>query len=368
MECDACETRQKTVFPCDSCRKSYCKACAGLTSSEVKVLELKDGRVMRFYCSDCDSRLLLQKTIDDKISIIEGKDEIIDLLKQKIQILERNSSLEEGKRLYSQAVLQTPQSSDKTGRFSGGLPSVIIKPRSKQSAEVTKSDLQQNIKPAELKIAIRSTRNIRNGGIVVKCQTKEDMELLKTEAANKLIDYTVDAVRMKRPRFKIAGYSGDLDLKQIQQCIREQNKFVAEEDDFNITYLRKNRKTNTSTLYGECSPDVFHKLLNRGRVFVQWQRCPVYEDLSIQRCYRCQEHYHKSGTCQKTVVCEYCAGEHKITDCPRDLRRCNNCQVANVRYNLKYDTQHSAGDSDCPSYRYLLSVLRSRIDYGIHGS
>lgn len=362
MDCNKCKTSQKAVT-CDSCKKGYCKACSGLTASEIKVMELKERRVLKFYCKTCDSIAMLQRTIEDKVNIILGKDEIIDLLRQKIVLLEKNIDLGKSKQLYSQIVQHPSQLVRGDDKFFNNVPNIVIKPKNQQSNEKTRNDLLQTIKPEKLKLAVKSTKAIRNGGIVVKCNSRDDMMLLKEEATRKLMDYTVDSTRMRKPRFKIVGYEGDLNLEQIRECIAEQNHLNSE-DDYCLTFMRHNKKSKTNTIYGECSPSIFHRLIDLKKIFIQWQRCPIYEDINIQRCFKCQQHYHKSGTCQNNIVCEFCAGGHNVENCPKTIKRCRNCVDTNTKHKLGYNIEHAASDPECPSFLYLLNVLRSRTDYG----
>lgn len=62
-----------------------------MSASEVKVLELNGGRILRFDCSrfqEFKSHIVLQNAIKDKNKIIKSKEGIIALLQQKIESLE----------------------------------------------------------------------------------------------------------------------------------------------------------------------------------------------------------------------------------------------------------------------------------------
>lgn len=50
--CQACQ-REVVLWSCDGCNERVCTNCADLTASEEKVMELKKGRKMRFYCKTC---------------------------------------------------------------------------------------------------------------------------------------------------------------------------------------------------------------------------------------------------------------------------------------------------------------------------
>lgn len=371
MECDVCNLKEKintkdntpNLYLCDGCRKPYCKTCAPLTASEVKVLILKE-RVMKFYCKKClsmDTLFLLQKTIEDKNEIITTKEEVIALLKNKIEELQRNSvNCEPNTMTYSSALQKTTDNRITT------IPSLIIKPKQQQNPELTKNELRQKIKLSELKVGIKNSRPTKNGSLIIRCHSRREMEILKNEAEKNLQNYEIQLTKLRNPRFKIVGCEGNLNEEELETCIRAQNQFIADSDEMKITFVKEIKSKHTHTIYGECSPELFSKFMAVKKIFVGWESCPIYEDISILRCYKCQGYYHKSDNCpQKIEKCEYCAGNHSVKDnCPKNMKKCINCVDANNKYNLNHEVTHLASDPICPSYQYLLGVLRSRINYG----
>lgn len=363
--CSECELKIKELFLCDGCKRGLCKTCGYLTSSEVKVLQLRE-RVMLFHCTKCkkfNTFMLLQNTIQDKSEIIANKDEIINSLKKKIHDME----------LYQKNLTPIPMSYSSVTKKSieenkklviNNAPSLVIKPKRKQKIEKTENDLRAKINPSEMEISIKSTRSTTNGNIIVKCHNRNDLETLKREADTKLSDYEVQILKLRKPRIKIAAYTGNLDEDGLVRSLRKQNHFIDMNDELQVTYIRRNTKTNSSIIFMDCSPTLFHKLMDARKVYIGWERCPVYEDIRITRCFKCQEHYHKADVCKNAVVCEYCALDHDVRDCPKTRQLCNNCVKANNLYKTKYSTDHTTNDSNCPSYQYLINVLRSKIDYG----
>lgn len=100
------------------------------------------------------------------------------------------------------------------------------------------------------------------------------------------------------------------------------------------------------------------------KVFLGWERCQLFEDISIPRCFKCQAYYHKSNECGQETNCELCAENHDVRECPKTTKRCINCVNANRQFNTKYDESHEANNPECPTYCYYIEVLRSKIDYG----
>lgn len=367
MECDVCGGKNREVFNCDGCRTGLCRTCAGLTSSEVKVLQL-NTRVMIFHCKRCltfETCTLLGNTIEDKTQIIAGKDEIISLLKKQIEDLEnvqKNSNTVS--MTYSSALSTSGKQVQGKVAINSNSPSLIIKPKLNQDIKKIETDLKQNIKPSDLKIAVRGTRSTSNGHLIVKCRNKQDLDALKKEAEKKLTGYEIEIPKLRRPRIKIPGYDGkQISKDELESCIREQNQFIDQKDELKVTFLRKVR--DRYTIFAECSSSLFQRFMNVGKVFIGWERYPVYEDISVTRCFNCQEPFHKGDSCPNQPCCEKCSGAHGSRDCRNDSQKqCKNCINTNSKHKLNYKTDHGANDPDCPSYRYLLSVLRSKIDYG----
>lgn len=370
MESDVCwGCRDKTgeIFSCDGCKQRLCKACGGLTSSEVRVLQLKE-RALLFHCKKCKNYstfMLLQNIIDDKSSIIASKDEIIDLLKRQILDLEytRDSTPPVSYSSVASNMVQK-HTSVKENIVINNVPSLVIKPKQQQNPEKTEKDIRSKIDPSSIMVSIKGTRRTTNGNIVVKCRNRKDLETLRKEAVAKLTEYDVQMSQLRKPQVKIIGYKGDLDKNSLERSIRGQNQFINAEDELKIAHIRRNQKNNSYIIFVECSPSLYHKLMTTKKIFIGWERYPVYEDLRISRCFKCQEHYHKAELCENKVVCEYCSQNHDVRDCPKTYRSCVNCDNANKKHKTEYCTNHSAGDPTCPSYQYLINVLRSKIDYG----
>lgn len=365
MECDTCKDKQRDIFKCDGCRMGLCKACAGLTSSEVKVLQLS-SRIMIFHCRKClsfETCTLLKNAIEDKTRIIEGKDEIIDLLRKKIDDLESIQGTSGGGRMSYSGALTSSVKQIQNKLVNYTLPSLIIKPKQSQSREEMESDLKKNIKPSELKIAVRGTRNTANGNLIVKCQNKQDLEALRKEAAKKMSGYEVEITKLRKPRFKITGYDGSMDKEDLESSIREQNHFININDELKITFVKKIKER--FTVFGECSPSLFHRFMAAEKVFIGWERYPIYEDVGFVRCFKCQEPFHKTDTCPNQPACEWCSGNHNSRECDKNCQKqCKNCKLTNKKHKLNYKTDHGANDLDCPSYQYLLKIIRGKIDYG----
>ncbi|KAK9719837.1 hypothetical protein QE152_g22475 [Popillia japonica] len=63
---------------------------------------------------------------------------------------------------------------------------MLIKPKNPQDSEKTKTDIKNQLSPANLEVGIKEIRTVKDGGILIKCANKTEVDKLKKEAQNKL--------------------------------------------------------------------------------------------------------------------------------------------------------------------------------------
>lgn len=364
MECHKCKQIKNPTkeikypcFPCDSCRNFYCMECSELSPSEIKCIPLQK-RLLRFYCFACrDFELLalLKNTIADKDTIIEGKNEIIKLLQERLdQCGSRDESVKP-----SYANVLSEHCKQLTERKQN-CPNILIKPKAVQDAKHTKTEISRSVNPVALKVGIRNMQTSRNGMVVVKCSSKHDSELLMGAMRDNLGEsYSVEMSKMRKPRVKIVGFNQQMSGDEITSCLKDQNQIFG---DIEVVHIRKNR-SGFSTVFCECSAEAFGRLVNLKKAYIGWERYPVYEDLNVTRCFRCQGYFHRKDVCRNDVNCGRCGGEHDTRQCSGETKCCRNCVNANLKYKKSYDTGHEATDLDCPVYKYHLQNLRNKTDY-----
>ncbi|CAG9762737.1 unnamed protein product [Ceutorhynchus assimilis] len=201
--------------------------------------------------------------------------------------------------------------------------------------------------------------------MVIKCVTKVEVETLQREAQRTLSnDYNVHVTMLRCPRLKIVDVTPEISLDNIEDDLRRQNSYILESDYLKVVFVRNHSNKNTKTIFLECSSELFHKCVRKGRVYLQWQNCRIFEDITVPRCYKCQGYNHKRTDCKNSSVCGYCMDGHETEQCSKHFKRCANCTSAKSKYKKNYDAAHEVNDPACPSYKYMLDVVRSKIDYG----
>lgn len=135
---------------------------------------------------------------------------------------------------------------------------------------------------------------------------------------------------MKKPKIVVVGVPND--------CLSDPDSFVTRiknkmetinnpEINFVKKYIPAGKKLNNVLL--EASQDSFSHLMHVKRVFFGWESFPVYEFVSVLRCFHCWKYGHMSGNCtQESPTCPKCGTEHELKDCNTQIKACVNCKYA----------------------------------------
>lgn len=349
MKCRA-TIKDDQAYKCDSCLQRIHKECSGMSASEAKCMPLQ-RRLLLFVCEDCRGLLARMPYM---IKMLEEIRKDIDILKHN------DSAGDKTQRSFADIVRHMPGENR-----SSNLPTLVVRPKSQQTAAKTRRDIESGVDPAKLKVGIKNLRNTKNGNVVIRCSTREDVELLKEATEQSLKgDYTVEETKLRSPRVKVVNYNAGKNKDEIEESLRKQNSWITLEDQLHVTYIGKNRNRDTSTVFIEVSPGLFSKMISFKKVYIGWERYPVFEDLDIMRCFKCQGFYHKGGSCDKKQKCGKCAGEHDTRECRSQIKKCVNCVSANERFRTQYAIEHTTSDPGCPSVKYHTEILKSRINYG----
>ena len=128
---------------------------------------------------------------------------------------------------------------------------------------------------------------------------------------------------------------------------------------FEIVYISKGHNYITAGI--KVSPQIRNMLTTDGKVFILNSACPVKDRFIIRQCFNCQKLHHMSKQCpdQNIVVCMYCSGRHRTSECK--LRndpsryRCRNCSLSkDPKISSSCHTHHSSSE-ECPIIQQALA-------------
>lgn len=88
LVCNISDGNEDSFINCDSCSRALHKKCSGLSASELRVMDLKNKRTLKFHCEDCVNGLLmvpkLLKSMDDlRIDLEKLKTDVKNLSASK---------------------------------------------------------------------------------------------------------------------------------------------------------------------------------------------------------------------------------------------------------------------------------------------
>lgn len=246
---------------------------------------------------------------------------------------------------------------------------VLFKPKSQQSAEVSKKDIRVNLDPSQF--AVEDIRCRENGEVEVRCENS-DIALKMQRVANGKLSGTYDISLQEalRPRVKISGFSAELNENDLLDSLKKQNG-VPESAKLKVIRITKNvrAKNNTMSAVLEVDACTFDMLIKMRRVMIDWDKCQVTEAINVNRCFNCSEYGHIASSCSKPQCCPKCAEPHEAHECTSDFCKCVNCDLKNRQMKAapeeQLDVCHSAWSVDCPIYQKRLQRSRQRIDYSI---
>ena len=369
--CTNCVTLKKQAVSCSGiCKKPYHLACIGATSELLALI--KDTPGLTWKCSNCreiqelfdehEIRSIFQKKLESLFDNLNGLFDAVklDFLKraeEKISQFELPNSPTKiiNKPSYSSVICNSSH------------PAVIVKPKSAQENKQTKSDILRNFNPINSDINISKIKHIKDGGLLVSCQTTEETQKFKQIAQEKLSNqYDVRKLKGLHPRLRIVGLTDKLDQDTICNLVVKQNReLFSENSDCKIIKIwpTKNNK-NVFQAILQLNIPAYNKVIDNGYLLVGLDICTVYA-IEILRCFNCNGFNHSKGNCKNNLSCPKCSMKHNVDSCQAVKLKCSNCLVLSEKpRDSNINIEHAAWDYvKCQSYKNAVSKLKADLGH-----
>lgn len=339
-----------------------------------------DGKNIQNEAKISVSQLYMQ-IIDTKDELLNAKDTIIKelnekvmLLKEKIEFLTKNQNLNDKNcLLYSEVtkniskpkvpIINIVKENEKAS--STYKNTIIIKPTNIQENKKTRKDIGKYINPTKLNVEITKIEDIKDGGIKIICNSKEEIQTIQKEAQNNLgNNYSLVVSEKRNPRIKIVGIEDEMSEEELVKSILEKNSFIKNSKVKLIT-MKKMKKKYLAILEIDCIS--FKNIMEKGFLFIDFSICSVYEHVDITRCFNCAGYYHSAKTCTKEKVCMKCGNTgHTANECTSSQEnfKCPNCSEINQKFNQDYFINHSPFDFKCETFIQNIEKIKAKIQYG----
>lgn len=346
--------------------------CSGLCNNEYHVSCIYNGTVdllgilnkingLSWKCTECTERcsLINEHNLSE---IIENK--VANALSQISAQFElfKNEFFQKFPPTNSAAVDQPMKYSDVVRNKTE--PAIIVKPKNpEQQNSQTRTDIMQQINPVDVNIQLSKIKNVKNGGLLISCKTKDENEKFKKLAAEKLPNtYEITEVHGLNPRIRIVGMKEELEEEELLNVIHAMNSNLIDShsDCKLIKYYPTRKNNNVFQAIIQLNKTSYDRVMKAGNLFVGYESCTVYDAIDVYRCYNCNEFYHSSKYCKKSCTCPRCGEGHAVSNCKSNSLKCVNCVA--LKNKLKSEdicVDHASWDKNkCTAYIQALDRLR----------
>lgn len=373
-KCGACkETLRSDGIACFGiCELQFHIRCSGINKIAEKALN--ENHNIKYVCDKCEQtskKILINKIVNliEKIENVKNNEDVqtnilkdlsTDMIEMKAIVKKTESEVKIIKSDVNKAVNNQETYADKVKLYKND-SAVIIKPKNdKQTSATTKTDVKEKIDPTQ--VPINGLRLISNGAVLLEC-TNQNAEQIKALAEINLGEnYEIKVPEKIRPKLKIVGMSEKLDELSIVNNIKKQNAYIIN-SEIKVLHVNDNGKYRGISAIIEIDNENFGKMMIEKKVNIGWDRCYVYEYVNVRICYKCCGYNHIAQKCTREKACKKCGGNHDIKECNEDITKCINCASVNSKLNLKFDTNHQAGSSECKVYQRKMDIERKKISY-----
>lgn len=241
-------------------------------------------------------------------------------------------------------------------------PAIVIKPKNtEQGTSQTKADVLQNVNPVHKNIQISKIKEIKNGGLLIGCKTKEENAKFKRIVEETLTDaYEVKELHGVNPRIRIVGITEKFSEDEITNYIIKMNSDLINPDCNLIKLFPTKKNVNVYQAVLQVDKISYEKVMKAGNLLIGYDNCRVYDAVDIFRCFNCNEFHHSSKLCKNKVSCPRCGESHSVKECKAKALKCINCVSLNNAKNLSISISHAAWDvNNCTAYIQARDRLRS---------
>lgn len=358
---ESIDRRKSSSITCSGfCNQLYHLKCLGISTDILQ--HLKSPGVC-WYCPEClklkntyDS--YMKNSFDSKMTQLINDFELMfsDLKKQILEKADNSFAQMSEMSLQKKKI---EQSSSSYANIVSSKSVVVIKPKNTdQSNAKTKSDIMKNIDPVDNKLKVSRVKQIKDGGILISCDDNEGTNNLKNVASKKLSShYEISEVKKLLPKIRIVGLMESYASDDVIKFLKGQNDVIS--DDSHVRILKIWATKKDPSLFQalvELDAATFGLVMDRGKLFVNYDVCSVYEANDVKICFKCSGFNHGQTTCRSnTIVCPKCSGKHVLNECTNPVLKCINC--TNAKFS---DNSHVVWDADkCPIYKKKLDHIKS---------
>lgn len=309
---------------------------------------------------------LLRNTIEKSIEVRCNNEQVLEELKE-VKIATENIK-ETMREKASTQVNTSPHPQAMQGITNGPSYAAIV---TSDSLEDDGHQLPTRVRKAlDAKtngLQIQNIKNIRDHRVVVKCQSKKELERA-IEHLRRDKELEVQVAKNKDPLVILKNVLTSNTDEDIGTALRTQNAHLtgdlsAEEGSATVKFRRRARNPHECHVVLQVSPRLWQRLIDVGRVFIDVQRVRVEDQTPLVQCSRCLAYGHGRKLCiEPTETCHHCGGRHIKQECPDKSagkqQSCINCRRAKAA-----DDGHAVYSEKCPVRKKFDALARQTTAY-----
>lgn len=244
---------------------------------------------------------------------------------------------------------------------------IIIKPEKEETDERTNEDIKtqvlEELKDVKNKLKIRRVRQLRKKGILMEVDSMQDIEIikkasletkcLKAEEPRKILPSLI--IYEVEKEYKAEDIKNDLIEKNFEMFDKKELESIKEKVTLKHSFKTKSNNVNWIVQL----PGIYlERLIDRGRIYLQWRTYRIKEYLNITRCFKCHGFGHISKVCRNPEqLCETCGDKNHVKkDCKKKDFQCINCTR-----NRRKELNHSVRSIECPEYKKQVEIYLNKV-------
>lgn len=353
-KCQDCENdvkKDEKIECFGPCKNIFHLKCAAISPRDYKTLKGIEG--CKWFCNNC------RHYLDFLCQISKEFHDFKELMLAELRVVKTNNAI--NSKGNSEEVVP---GISKTYAHALKGEAIVIKPKAKQKSSKTMEVITQKLNPCEMEVGVTQIKDVKDGGILIKCKTKNEIEKLKNEAEKNLGNqYKVSVPEKKNPCIKIVDFEEDMSNEKLVESIRKQNDFLRNEEEVHLKVLVNKKMVTRYMAILECDPTTHGKILQEGSLSIGWiPSCRVFDYVQMYRCYNCGGFGHGAKECKCDTICsKCCATDHVREECTSEAFKCRNCEEANNKMKLNLDLGHSMYDvNKCTVYQRQFYVQKQK--------
>ncbi|CAG9817709.1 unnamed protein product [Phaedon cochleariae] len=245
---------------------------------------------------------------------------------------------------------------------------ILVKPKVSQENNQTKSDIMHYLNTQDSNFSFSKVKHIKDGGLMISCETQEETTLFKEKAQEKLsATYEIKESRGLHPRVRIVGISDNSDHDTLLKLILKQNDEIigSNSNCMIVKFGPTKSNVNVYQVTLQLDSSTYSAVPNNDYLLIGLDLCKVYDAIEISRCFRCNGLNHSKTSCKQILSCPNCGGGHDKNACDSNILKCINCVKLNESKKSNFPIDHGAWDHQkCQAYSNVLNKLK--FDLGLN--